>query len=123
LVPDAAFTLAVAGRTQRYAVEVDMGTISLNRLEVRLRGYLRLQFDELCPVLFVVWTRQRAQQIAQVVEAEADELGAYGEFIYVSTLEDVGSGSVLRDPIWIRAGQTGRVQLVQPPVEQLREAS
>jgi Replication-relaxation len=123
LVPDAEFTLAVGGRAQRYFLEADMGTIAMSRLLVRIRGYLRFQFDEVCPVLFVAPDEIRMRQIGLLAEQQADALHAYGEFIYLTTIGDVHARSLLYDAIWCRSGKPGREALLASEPRTLQQAS
>src|SRR5579875_781019 len=53
LIPDGLFTLRFHGREQRGLLEMDLGTTSLPRLQVKLRGYLRWYQEQAIPLFLV----------------------------------------------------------------------
>jgi Replication-relaxation len=114
VVPDAKFTLAARGRLQTFFLEIDMGTIAINRLCLRIRGYLRLQDDEPAPVLFVVPTRDRVVQISHLVRTQAMELSAGSEVVFITTRAAVTNEAIVSTPIWHRVGVEGLHPLVGP---------
>jgi hypothetical protein len=106
LIPDAAFQLSSPNTTQTAYLEMDMGTITPNRLLQRLRGYLLLTMSlaEPIPLFFVTVSLSRVAQVLATVDAQAKELHADPTTIFVATSAEATKDTVLTDPIWYRAG-------------------
>ena len=105
LIPDAAFQLSSANTNQTAYLEMDMGTITPNRLLQRLRGYLLLTISlaEPIPLFFVTVSLSRVAQVLATVDAQAHELHADPTTIFVTTCAEAIKDTVLTDPIWYRA--------------------
>jgi hypothetical protein len=86
-VPDAAFTLSLPDSTAAtFLLELDRGTVPLDRIKMqKLRVYLLRQHNP-CPVLFVVPDSKRQSAIARVALEEAQRLGANPTTIWITKL-------------------------------------
>jgi hypothetical protein len=106
LIPDAAFTLIsqATGKTAAFFLEMDLGTVSLQAMRGRVRGYL-LRRKNPCPVLFVVPDAKRQQAIAHVVFEEAKQLQANPTTIWMTVKAGIRAETVLSVP-WVVAGAT-----------------
>ena len=106
LIPDAAFQLASANESQTAYLEMDMGTITPNRLLQRLRGYLLLNMSlaQPMPLFFVTVSLGRVAQVLATVDAQAKELRVDPTTIFVTTCAEATKDTVLTEPVWYRAG-------------------
>jgi Replication-relaxation len=106
LIPDAAFQLSSANTSQTAYLEMDMGTITPNRLLQRLRGYLLLTMSPANPIplFFVTASSVRVAQVLATIDGQAQELHADPTTIFVATRAEAAKDTVLTDPIWHRAG-------------------
>lgn len=113
IVPDGAFQLRLEdGESQRFYVEVDMGTVSPKRLRAKLRCYLTHQASELVPVLFVVRDLLRQRAIITWASEEARALSADPTLLWVARLSELTEQSVLVKPVWQVVGVADRQRLV-----------
>jgi len=112
LIPDGLFTLRFHGREQRGLLEMDLGTTSLPRLQVKLRGYLRWYQEQAIPLFLVTTSPGRAAAIAQAVASLAHELHANATLIYLATRQQIIDGAILSEPIWQQVGRPGPVALL-----------
>jgi Replication-relaxation len=124
LIPDAAFQLSSANGSQTAYLEMDMGTITPNRLLQRLRGYLLLTMSlaEPIPLFFVTVSLSRVGQVLATIDGQAKELHADPTTIFVTTCAEAIKDTVLTDPIWYRAGvdePTAIIPLPGVPTERL----
>jgi hypothetical protein len=103
-VPDAMFTLSLPdGTAARFALELDRGTVPLDRIkEQKLRVYL-LRNESRVPVLFVVPNRRRLAAIAQAALDEAHRLQANPTMIWLTKFADMTPETVLATP-WVAVG-------------------
>ncbi len=117
LVADGIFSLAYGTRVQRFALEQDMGTVSLKRVQTKIRGYLRHQAQESAPtpVLYVTSSVARRDAIIAAALAQAKDLGANASQIFATTQTAVASETVLATPIWCQAGRREPVAIVAQP--------
>lgn len=103
LVPDAAFTVELAsGAQKRFFLEFDADTVRLRRLRERLRAYLIWLPTQAkgSPVLWLVPTRKRQEQIAALTRDEAAKLGGNARLIWIAQVDQIAADSVLTAPIW-----------------------
>jgi hypothetical protein len=103
-VPDAAFTLSLPdGTAASFALELDRGTVPLDRIKTqKLRVYL-LRKEHRVPVLFVVPNKQRLAAIAHVALEEAAALQANPTTIWLTQQADMTPETVLATP-WVVVG-------------------
>jgi hypothetical protein len=122
LIPDGAFRLRFDGQEQIAYLEMDMGTIAHARLEQRLRGYLLLNRSATKPVplFFVTTCSERVTRIVASIAKQAQNAQCDPTTIFVATLGDVESASVLSAPIWHRAGVSGTSAILSHPQVALR---
>jgi Replication-relaxation len=113
MVPDAEFTLAVGDSVQSFLLEMDMATITMSRLALRLRGYLRFRLTRGIPILFVVPDSDRTAQIQQTIVSEARDLRLSPVGFLVATRASITATSVLTAPIW--EGANGEKLALLPP--------
>lgn len=104
LIADGAFTLATAHREQQGLFEMDRGTTSLPRLQIKLRGYLRWQQHEQIPLFVVTTTEGRVYRIAELVAAQARELRANATLVFITSCQEISETTILAAPIWRQAG-------------------
>lgn len=101
LIPDGAFTLALGdGTEQHFYLEVDLATLSAKRLRTKLRLYLHHGRTSPTPVLWVVPSTQRHQQVVRYALEEAGKLKADPTVIWVTTQAHVDETTILTSPIW-----------------------
>jgi hypothetical protein len=112
LVADGKFTLSYQGVAQEGLLEMDMGTIALKRLRLKLRGYLLAHRTPPVPVFFVVPSAKRAELIKALVEHEAEELGARPDIVFTTTQSQIAPSTLLTQPIWQQAGVPDPVAIV-----------
>lgn len=98
LIPDAGFTLALDGTEQPFYLEIDMGTVSAERLRAKIRGYLASEGST--PVMFVTVDRIRAADIARYAREEAQVLNGDPTIFWLTTKDRVTEGTVVDAPIW-----------------------
>jgi Replication-relaxation len=121
-VPDAAFTLSLPDSTAAtFLLELDRGTVPLDRLTAqKLRVYLLRQHNP-CPVLFVVPDNRRQSAIARVALEEAQRLGANPTTIWITKLVSMTPETVFAAP-WVVVGHERSVtfQELAAPVREDR---
>ncbi len=125
LVADGAFLLAHGQREQRFALEQDMGTVSLKRVQTKIRGYLRHQARESAPtpVLYITSSVARQEAIIAAALVHAKDLGAKPSQIFATTQTEIAADTVLTEPIWHQAGRGEPVAIVAQPEFVAREVS
>ena len=127
LVPDGQFILAHDGRRQTFFLEMDMGTIPLSWLHLKVRAYLIALATSPAPVLFVTNTKERATQIERTVDRQATELGGDPSLFFTTTRDQVTRHTVLSAPVWHRIGLGGPQPLMDAEPHsrstELREAA
>jgi hypothetical protein len=106
LIPDGAFTLLHGKRRKRYVLEMDMGTITPQRLRLKVRGYLVDSATPPIPVLLVVPTEARARRVSQMIQSEARTLGRPPSVFFVAT-------RVRITPIWEQVGVADRQAIIR----------
>lgn len=114
LIADGVFTLAHGTHVQLFALEQDMGTVSLKRVQTKIRGYLRHQVRESAPtpVLYVTSSIARREAIIAAALAQAKDLGANASQIFATTQSEITAETVLTMPIWYQAGRLLPVAIV-----------
>lgn len=102
LVPDGAFTLRLrSGATQMFLFECDQGTIPTARMRQKLHGYLVNAFTDSRPVLWVVPTNSRRDQIAAWSRDAATGLDEADTTIFwIALRSSITSATILDGPIW-----------------------
>jgi hypothetical protein len=119
-VPDAMFTLSLpAGSAATFGLELDRGTVPLERIKAqKLRVYLLRKADTM-PILFVVPNQKRLTAIAQVALEEAQRLKANPTTIWITTQEHMTPATALTAP-WLVVGHPQPVTFhgLAEPVEQ-----
>lgn len=101
LIPDAAFTLTTPHGTQRFLLELDMGTVPRARVSQKLRGYLIHAASEPTPILWVVPDRKRQADLVAWARAQAERLaGADPTIFWIAVFDAITPDSILSQPIW-----------------------
>ncbi len=124
LIPDAFFTVSMAGKDYAYFLEMDMGTTDLTRIVRKCQGYLNL-FNEKTPqlkfairsfrVLFVTTSSKRTSNILEQIgriKSKATRLDLF-------SFTDFNSYSLERprqifEPIWLTIGTDGKATWSRP---------
>jgi hypothetical protein len=112
IVPDGAFTLRHARRTQYAFFEMDMGTIGHRRLRSKLRGYLLHQEQVRVPVFLVVPTNERLVHILEITDQEAERVDTDPSAVFVTCTEQVKPDSLLTECIWYQADRTAATAIL-----------
>jgi hypothetical protein len=99
LTADGSFMLTMeGGRSHRYWLEVDRGTLSSVRLQPKLRAYL--QSPQIGTVLFVVPSASRMNQISRWTRLAAQQVEADPSLLWLARADQLSSQNILTRPIW-----------------------
>jgi hypothetical protein len=123
LIPDGVFVLLVEGHTHGFAVEVDMGSVQLTRMERRYRGYWRWQKDhgperrfgvDSFRVLTLTTTDRRLEALRKAAMKAPERRGSDSGLFWFARLvtADIEEPLTLLSPVWTtavrRTGETPR---------------
>jgi hypothetical protein len=123
VIPDGGFAISYRGRVERGFLEMDMGTLALKRLQLKLRGYLLYQKETKMPVFFVVPDDTRAAHILRLASLEASKIGADPSVFFVTTADFVAPERILSGRIWQQPGSTTSVAIVPETMEEIDESA
>jgi Replication-relaxation len=117
LVPDGVFTLTLAdGRTKTYYLEFDRATeTSQTRFKRRLLAYFAYIGQSGSPVLLVVPTRARLEQLASWINAAAAEMQRSPNIFALALQNEIRQTAILSGPIWWVAGADKASALLPEP--------
>ena len=124
LVPDGVFTLTLAdGRTKTYYLEFDRATeTSPTRFKRRLRAYLTHVGQSGSPVLLVVPTRARMEQLTSWISSAAAEMNNQPQIFALALQNELNQTTILSAPIWwVDGAEQPSALLPEPQPEQARE--
>jgi Replication-relaxation len=122
LIPDGAFAISYRGRAEHGLLEMDMGTLALKRLQLKLRGYLLYQEHIKIPVFLVVPDDNRKAHVLRLAAKEATKIGADPGVFFVTTAPCVLPQVVLTRAIWQQPGTHRPVALLPGIKEELHES-
>jgi hypothetical protein len=122
LIPDGAFAISHRGRVEHGFLEMDMGTLALKRLQLKLRGYLLYQAHVKMPVFWVVPDDNRKAQVLRLAAKEARTIGADPSVFFVTTAPCVLPRYVLTRAIWQQPGTQGPVAVLPETTEEMHES-
>lgn len=112
LIPDGAFTLVLAdGTEQDFHLEVDLATLAPKRLRTKLSLYLHHGRKSPTPVLWVVPSTQRQQQVARYGLEEARKVSADPTIFWVTTQANIAEHTILTSPVWQVVGGPSAISL------------
>ena len=114
LVPDGVFTLELSsGKRKQHYLEWDQDTEqSPAKIKPRLRAYLKHAGSTHSPVLWVVPSRKRAEQLVRWIQQEADSLAVRPSIFALTTQPQLDERRILTHPIWQVVGNTAPLSLL-----------
>jgi hypothetical protein len=113
LVPDGIFTLTVGERSKRYYLEIDRGTeMAPQRWKSRVKAYLHHIGQEPTPVLIVVPTQKRADQLSRWIQDAASEVGGSPGIFAIGLREKLRENTIVQEPVWQVVGQSSFSSLI-----------
>jgi hypothetical protein len=117
LVPDGVFTLTLAdGRTKTYYLEFDRATeTSPTRFKRRLWAYLTHVGQSDSPVLLVVPTRARMEQLTSWIRSAAAEMNNQPQIFALALQNEINQATILSAPVWRVAGDEKASALLPEP--------
>jgi Replication-relaxation len=117
LIPDGGFAISYWGQVEQGFLEMDMGTLALKRLQLKLRGYLLYQKEIRVPVFFVVPDNKRATDVLRLAAVEATKIGADPNVFFVTTSGGVRPEHILTSRVWQQPGSKRPVAIL-PGIEE-----
>ena len=101
LIPDGGFCLELSsGQRKEHYLEVDRDTEHWSKIVDRIRAYCQHVGNAQIPVLWIVPSRRRAEQLAASILKEAQTLQARASIFAITTLDQVDERSILTSSIW-----------------------
>ena len=101
LIPDGSFCLELScGQRKEHYLEVDRDTEHWSKIVDRIRAYCQHVGNGQIPVLWIVPSRRRAEQLAVSILKEAQTLQARASIFAITTLDQVDERSILTSSIW-----------------------